>query len=1087
MSKYQLIGDVYKITGYDELPAFSSFLPGLAGKKGIPLWVYYTNRGQGVNSFGIHHKNNAIMEFNPANTAYENTPVKGYRTFIKCNGVFFEPFREYNSKAQRNFYISRNSFWIEEENREHGLLIRVKYFVLPNNSIGALVRKVEIENPGKEEKRLEIIDGLPKIIPYGITNGQYKEMSNLFKSWTEIRNLEQDAPYYTMRSSSDDSAEVSEIEGGYYYVGIHEGRVMPVIYDAEAVFDYDSSLVQPISFLKYPLAEMVQNKQCFYNKVPCGFTPISLTLAAGEHSQFHSLTGFAGSTDQLNTKLREFCAEDFISGNEAVAEELVDQLTADIRTRTGVPVFDQYMEQNYLDNFLRGGYPFVFGKDGEKSVVHLFSRKHGDPERDYNFFSMAGEYYSQGNGNFRDVNQNRRNDVFFHNEIGDFNVKTFFELIQIDGYNPLEVRPSTFRLKPECRKEIEELLMGVIRKEDTLRDRSSEEGAIRGGVLSKDCKNQTDKLWGILSKPYTPGQISNCIAKHHIMLSCDEDELLERLLAASNQNIEAGFGEGYWSDHWDYNMDLVDSYLSIFPEKKVQLLFSDHSYRFYDSPARVLPRSEKYVITKKNEVRQYGALVHDEEKLNQEGFDKKGTNWLKTKQGEDVSTTLMGKMITLAINKFSSLDPYGMGVEMEGGKPGWNDAMNGLPGLFGSGMSETLELKRLISFIHANVALAEELELPEEIYSFLSQTAQALKEARDCRWSDYTYWDRVTTLREQFREQVRFGTEGSCRGMDTGELKAIFGAFLAKLEEGIQKACAFGNGIVPTYFTYHGVRFEPVLDEEGLPVISGYGLPKAAVKEFEVLPLPAFLEGPAKLLPGLKLKSEAEELYLRVRESELYDRKLGMYKTSVPIEHISMENGRIRAFTPGWLERESIFLHMEYKYLLSLLRSGLYEQFYRDIRTGMVVFRDPAEYGRSILENSSFLASSRNPNESIHGRGYVARLTGSTTEVITMWIEMFMGDRIFTYEDGELKLHFNPRLADWMFDEAGCVTFTLFSKCRVTYHNPGRKATYGTEAPSVQRIELIDTKEVIIGNFVSGTRAEQIRSGQIREIAVYLE
>ena len=31
--------------------------------------------------------------------------------------------------------------------------------------------------------------------------------------------------------------------------------------------------------------------------------------------------------------------------------------------------------------------------------------------------------------------------------------------------------------------------------------------------------------------------------------------------------------------------------------------------------------------------------------------------------------------------KFSTLDPYGMGVEMEGGKPGWNDAMNGLPGI----------------------------------------------------------------------------------------------------------------------------------------------------------------------------------------------------------------------------------------------------------------------------------------------------------------------------------------------------------------------------------------------------------------------
>jgi len=59
VGKYSLKGDTYVIEGYDELPAFSSFLPGLAGVKGIPLWVYYTNRGQGINSFGIHNKSNA--------------------------------------------------------------------------------------------------------------------------------------------------------------------------------------------------------------------------------------------------------------------------------------------------------------------------------------------------------------------------------------------------------------------------------------------------------------------------------------------------------------------------------------------------------------------------------------------------------------------------------------------------------------------------------------------------------------------------------------------------------------------------------------------------------------------------------------------------------------------------------------------------------------------------------------------------------------------------------------------------------------------------------------------------------------------
>ena len=46
--------------------------------------------------------------------------------------------------------------------------------------------------------------------------------------------------------------------------------------------------------------------------------------------------------------------------------------------------------------------------------------------------------------------------------------------------------------------------------------------------------------------------------------------------------------------------------------------------------------------------------------------------------------------------KFSTLDPFGMGVEMEGGKPGWNDAMNGLPG---TTIPSSLHVARIVSFM----------------------------------------------------------------------------------------------------------------------------------------------------------------------------------------------------------------------------------------------------------------------------------------------------------------------------------------------------------------------------------------------------
>jgi len=1059
MGNYRLQGDTYIIEGFDELPAFSSFLPGLAGIKGIPLWVYYTNRGQGINSFGIHNKDNAIMEFNPANTAYENTALKGYRTFVKCNEEYFEPFFTLDKRAKRNLYIRKNSIIMEEINQKFGLKICIKYFVLPNDSIGALVRRVEVENIDGEAKNIEMIDGLPKIIPYGIKNGAYKEMSNLLRSWTEIKNIEHNVPFYTLRASSDDSAEVSEVEGGYYYMAVHDGQVLPVIYDTEVVFDYDTSLVNPISFLNHSLEEVMSKSQCFYNKIPCGFTPLSFSLPPTKSYQFTTLTGFVSSPEQMNEKLAQICAKGYLSAKEVQADEIVNELTKDVKTHTSKPIFDQYIEQNYLDNFLRGGYPFLFNKDTNKAVVHLFSRKHGDPERDYNFFSIAGEYYSQGNGNFRDVNQNRRNDVFFQKDIGDFNIKTFYQLIQIDGYNPLEVRPSTFAVKRDQKGEV-------------------------GELLKNNIVTYMEKLQKIVSGPFTPGQVANCIARFHISVACGEDEFLKILLSYCNQNIEAGFGEGYWSDHWDYNMDLIENFLSIYPEKETELLFRDHSYRFYDSAARVLPRSEKYVINSKNEVRQYGALVHDEDKAAMDGFKKNGTNWLKTKSGEFAETNLMAKLISLALNKFSSLDSYGMGVEMEGGKPGWNDAMNGLPGIFGSSMPETFELRRMISFICNTITGEETITLPVELGEFLKKVAKALKSAKAEGWSSFTYWDTVTTYREQYRENVRFNIDGAMQEKNTKELLEIFKEFAVKLEDGIKKACSYGDGIVPTYFTFHATQFETVVDDNKKTVISHYGMPKAKVLAFEVQPLPYFLEGPAKMLGTMQDSEAAKTLYKNVRNSELFDRKLKMYKTSVPIEHLTMENGRIRAFTPGWLERESIFLHMEYKYLLSTLRAGLCEEFFEDIQSAMVVFRDPAQYGRSILENSSFLASSENPNSAVHGRGYQARLSGSTTETISMWIRMFMGRKIFTYENGQLLLHFEPTLPGWIFDENGDASFTLLSKCKVIYHNPNHKSTFGTGGAKITNIFISDTKKEYTCDYLSGEVAEAVRCGRINEIIV---
>ncbi len=539
---YWLENETFCIKNYDKLPPFSSFLPGLAGIKGIPIWVFYTNRGQGINSFGVNNKDEAIMEFNPANTAYENTSLKGFRTFIKKDGTFFEAFNNYLDDCERTMYINANSVKLVEIDHDKNIQVEVSYYVLPNQNIGALVREVVITNLSGESIELDVLDGMPKIISYGIKNSDFKAVSNLLRSWSLVKNIENDVPYYTLIAASDDSAEVAGVEGGYFYASFIDGQKSKVIYDVDTVFGQDTSLQMPVAWIK----NGVVSSQVFENKVPCGFSSVIKTLAPNDTIKINSAIGFAGSEELLNNNVNSWDTE-FFADKLAQANELIKDFTNDVDTKTSKPIFDEYIKQTYLDNFLRGGYPYVFGESGK--VVHLFSRKHGDPERDYNFFSIAGEFYSQGNGNFRDVCQNRRNDVFFNPQIGDFNVQNFFSLIQTDGFNPLEIRPSTFSIKEECKDEVASLVQ-----------KSFENGEVISNLL-------LDK--------FTPGAISNAIAKNNILVLVDETEFITQVMEMSNTNLEAGFGEGFWSDHWDYLMDLVENYLLVFPDKSKELLFEN--------------------------------------------------------------------------------------------------------------------------------------------------------------------------------------------------------------------------------------------------------------------------------------------------------------------------------------------------------------------------------------------------------------------------------------------------------------------------------------------------------------------------------
>ena len=84
--RYSLRDDgSFVVKDYNTAHPFSNFLPGISGVWGVPIWVFYVNRGQGVISFGISDRDHPVGEFFPANKAYAFVPALGFRTFLKIN------------------------------------------------------------------------------------------------------------------------------------------------------------------------------------------------------------------------------------------------------------------------------------------------------------------------------------------------------------------------------------------------------------------------------------------------------------------------------------------------------------------------------------------------------------------------------------------------------------------------------------------------------------------------------------------------------------------------------------------------------------------------------------------------------------------------------------------------------------------------------------------------------------------------------------------------------------------------------------------------------------------------------------------
>ena len=549
----------------------------------------------------------------------------------------------------------------------------------------------------------------------------------------------------------------------------------------------------------------------------------------------------------------------------------------------------------------------------------------------------------------------------------------------------------------------------------------------------------------------------------------------------------------------------MENYLAVYPDKEQTLLYNSEPLPFFMSPAIVKSRADRYTLVPgwPQSIRVYGAvsaagdkdypaerasalaaIYADPDYVADPGGA--GGVWQRTKTGTVYTVSVVAKLAMLGLLKFSTLDPMGMGVEMEGGKPGWNDAMNGLPGIIGSGMPETYEMLRIIRYVKSSLTrFGKAVTFPKEFAEFMTGMSAALtaysKSAKD-QVAEHEYWDASNNAREKYRLDVVATFSGLTVTLPTQYLVTLLGAAEIKTTDGITRALATNGGLSPSYFFYDCVDIATITPKDGTTPTTN----KVQCKEFKTRTLPQFLEGPTRHMKVVTDKATRQDVFQRTKASDIYDQALKMFKLSESLETMGQDVGRMKAFSPGWLENQSVWLHMSYKFYLELLRGGLYTEFFEEIKTGLVPFMDNAVYGRSPLEAASFIVSSVFPDKKLHGASFLARLSGSTAEFLSMWSIMMTGEKPFAVNSaGELQLKLSPVLPGWMFTEEGTVSFTFLGEVSVTYHNPEKVDTWTVTPKTTSIVYLGGATFDSEDGLLRGEVAESVRNLQVQSIDVF--
>jgi len=200
----------YKISNYDQMdPFFMSIV------SGSDFWMFVSSTG-GLTA-GRKNPDNALFPYYTDDVIHDSAEKTGSKTLLRVQvndkTFYWEPFSNYYRNIYnitRNLYknIPGNKILFEEIN--HDLKLTFQYSWLTSEKFG-IVKRSKVINNNKTEIEIEYLDGIQNILPYGIDQQFQNNFSTLADGYKKNELVQElGIGVFSLSSIPSDKAEPSE-------------------------------------------------------------------------------------------------------------------------------------------------------------------------------------------------------------------------------------------------------------------------------------------------------------------------------------------------------------------------------------------------------------------------------------------------------------------------------------------------------------------------------------------------------------------------------------------------------------------------------------------------------------------------------------------------------------------------------------------------------------------------------------------------------------------------------------------------------------------------------------------------------------